>query len=543
MRLLETLRLAALSLALLGLTAGSASASPDLPDWVQAAETLTLGDEAPGLTRPVIGAWTNYYAYGVAPFGSAVEFYSTIQANGYDSAVTMYVIWENRATGQSSFFNLDQGLVTSEVDLFSQGGSPVAILAPSLDAVQLFGPAGALGTYPGSTATGQYQLIVELRDASGNAVIARDNAMFNFVDAAIPVSGTAASASWSANNAYILTGPTRFTGTLNIAPGTFVLCQPDSDSVLSILQGATINANGTNKLPIVISSSLEWSSRQRGDCGGLTVNGFGTINVGTSEGEGDSGTYGGNNPQDNSGTLRYVRVEFAGVLYTDQNELNGIALQGVGAGTTVDNIMVSYGQDDGLEFFGGNADVSFYVGYNNRDDTLDATEGWSGLASNVCLIQTTESTDKPVEFDSNSSVFDLEPRTLGRITGFTIVATGNDDAMVFRVGSYYDLNDGVILNANGRKAIKLGDDDKPGDPTPTFPGTQFGKINNVFFQNGVVGDDAAIQSGNLRLANPGNTVKPDFRVRTGNLGNQGCVTRADPWAFDEWTEYQPGPIL
>jgi len=138
---------------------------------------------------------------------------------------------------------------------------------------------------------------------------------------------------------------------------------PDSDTVLSVLQGAQMIADGTNKRPIVVTSSLQWFDRTKGDCGGLTINGFGTINVdgGSAQGEGDSGVYGGNNPQDNSGIFRYLRVEFAGVLFTDQNELNGIAFQGVGSGTTVDFVQTHMTSDDGIEFFGGTVNVKWAV--------------------------------------------------------------------------------------------------------------------------------------------------------------------------------------
>ena len=103
--------------------------------------------------------------------------------------------------------------------------------------------------------------------------------------------------------------------------------------------------------------------RASGDWGGLVINGRAPVNN-VGEGgalplcEGDSGPYGGNAANDSSGSLQFVRVEFGGIRFTDENELNGIALQGVGTGTVLENIQVVGGSDDGIEFFGGTANIS-----------------------------------------------------------------------------------------------------------------------------------------------------------------------------------------
>ena len=541
----QMMRLIVLSAVLSGLVAGAATAV-SAPDWAVVAEQpLTFGNEQPGINRPVVGAWTNYYTYGVAPFGSSPEFYATIEPGQYDQPVNMYMILENRVSGAAMYYNLSRGWVNSETDLFSApGGDPVAVLPPDLDSVQLWGPNGAFGAYDGPTATGQYQFMVELRAAGTAGVVARDNAMYSFVDAALPLQGNIANQTLTANNTYVLVGPTVVTGNLTIQPGTFVLCTPDSDTVLAIQQGATINASGTNKRPIVISSVNEWQDRAKGDCGGVAVNGFGTINTptGSALGEGDSGSYGGNNPQDSSGTIRYVRIEFAGVLFSQQNELNGLALQGTGSGTTVEYVQVSYGLDDGLENFGGNHDTRYIILYNNDDDSYDATEGWSGSAMNTCVIQTVASSDKGFEIDGNAGDVNALPATLGIFNGFTIVMTGSDQAMVFRVGSRYNLTNGVIINAPGEVAMTLGDSDVPADPTPTFPGTANGVVNNVVFQGGAgAGADPAIVSANVRMEDGARSLtKPRILIRSGSAGGQGCATRNDPWPYAEWTEYQPG---
>ena len=104
-----------------------------------------------------------------------------------------------------------------------------------------------------------------------------------------------------------------------------------------------------------MTSDVEVGERARADWGGLIINGRAPLNVpgGQGEGEGGTGIYGGDDPNDDSGHLHYVRVEFAGTEFSPDNELNGIAFQGVGRRTEVDHIMVKFNKDDGLEFFGG----------------------------------------------------------------------------------------------------------------------------------------------------------------------------------------------
>ena len=101
-------------------------------------------------------------------------------------------------------------------------------------------------------------------------------------------------------------------------------------------RGARLNAIGTREQPIVFTSDQPVGFRNRGDWGGSFINGRAPVNLagGLGTGEGETGVYGGNNPTDNSGTMRYVRVEFAGIEFSPDNELNGIAFQGVGRGVT-----------------------------------------------------------------------------------------------------------------------------------------------------------------------------------------------------------------
>jgi hypothetical protein len=142
-------------------------------------------------------------------------------------------------------------------------------------------------------------------------------------------------------------------------------------------------------------------------------------------GEADTGIYGGNDPNDNSGSLRYVRVEFAGVEFSPDNELNGIAFQGVGRGGSYEFIQVHMNRDDGLEWFGGTADIKYAVVSNAADDSFDWTFGWTGRAQFIALHQRADDADNGIEADNNEFNNSLLPRSNPQIYNITICGDPN----------------------------------------------------------------------------------------------------------------------
>ncbi|MYD86034.1 MAG: T9SS C-terminal target domain-containing protein, partial [Acidobacteria bacterium] len=173
---------------------------------------------------------------------------------------------------------------------------------------------------------------------------------------------------WLLDGAVFVEEPARLT----IEAGTEVFGRSSTNGTLIIARGAQILANGTADAPIVMTSDQKIGDRARGDWGGLIINGRAPLNVpgGEAEGEGDTGVYGGTDPDDDSGHLYYVRVEFAGSEFSPDNELNGIAFQGVGRGTEVDHVMVKFNKDDGLEFFGGTVEVKHVICFAIADDSI-----------------------------------------------------------------------------------------------------------------------------------------------------------------------------
>jgi hypothetical protein len=229
---------------------------------------------------------------------------------------------------------------------------------------------------------------------------------------------------WVNTNYYVLRGAVFVTdgATLNIAPGTRIVGESGSVGTLVVLQGGRLNAIGTAQAPIVFTSDQPIGQRGRGDWGGLIINGRAPVNLegGQGEGEGDTGIYGGTNPNDNSGVLRYVRAEFSGIEFSPDNELNGIAFQGVGRGTTVDHVQAHMSRDDAMEWFGGTVDGKYLVMSNAADDSVDWTFGWTGRLQFVAVTQRGDDADNGIEADNSEFNNNALPRANPQLYNVTL---------------------------------------------------------------------------------------------------------------------------
>jgi hypothetical protein len=229
---------------------------------------------------------------------------------------------------------------------------------------------------------------------------------------------------WVNTYYYVLRGAVfvRNGATLTIQAGTRVVGESGSVGTLIVERGGRLIANGTASAPIVFTSDQAIGTRNRGDWGGLIINGRAPVNLegGQGAGEGDTGVYGGTDPNDNSGVLRYVRVEFSGIEFSPDNELNGIAFQGVGRGTQVDYIQAHMSRDDAIEFFGGTADVKHAVLSNAADDSLDWTFGWTGRAQFIAITQRGDDADNAIEADDNEFNNNALPRSNPQIYNITL---------------------------------------------------------------------------------------------------------------------------
>ncbi len=207
---------------------------------------------------------------------------------------------------------------------------------------------------------------------------------------------------------------------LTIEAGTKIYGEGASTGTLVIHQGGKIMARGTASNPIVMTSDQEVGERGRGQWGGLIINGYAPTNQGIQAGEGDTGDFGGEIPDDNSGVLEYVRVEYAGIEFSPDNELNGIAFQGVGSGTKVDYIQVHMSRDDGIEFFGGTVNTKHLLVTGARDDSFDWTDGWTGKGQFWVAQQYGDEAHNGFENYNSSKNNDAEPRSMPQVYNVTL---------------------------------------------------------------------------------------------------------------------------
>jgi hypothetical protein len=288
-------------------------------------------------------------------------------------------------------------------------------------------------------------------------------------------------------------------GALTFAPGQVVFGGGDSDALI-VSQGSKLFAEGTATSPIVFTSFPDLNddlqpngTTKAGEWGGLVLNGFAPINdctVDTSatpgtaacqkEGEGSSGRFGGDNPADSSGALRYVRVQHAGILFNSTNELNGIAFQGVGSGTIVEHLQIHKAADDGIEFFGGAVNARYVLITDAEDDSFDWTDGWTGSIQFAIARQASDVGNRGIEADNREGAPDNAPRSNPTISNFTFIGAGTggeNDGVKLRRGTDATLVNGVV---SGFALDGLDFDRDSVAATPTIDSTLFaGNTPNV----------------------------------------------------------------
>lgn len=301
---------------------------------------------------------------------------------------------------------------------------------------------------------------------------------------------------------------------LTIDAGTTVYA-PTAGGGLGYLvvdRGGQLHANGSREKPVVFTYVDEADANETttGQWGGLVLNGSAPLNVGggTAEGEGNSGTYGGDNPDDSSGVMTFMQVLYAGQNFTEEDELNGIAFQGTGSGTLVDYIQVHNNSDDGIEFFGGTTNARHVLLSGNEDDALDWTQGWNGKMQFVAIKQGSAS-EHCIEADSNSDDNDATPRANAIISNLTCAgpSDSNENGFRLREGTSAQISNAVIGNFGTGYCVDI-------DDAATF--TSAG--------GSIAGLNGSLTMGNSRVAT-------------------GCgfsVSDGDPFTVADWFAAQSG---
>ncbi len=286
---------------------------------------------------------------------------------------------------------------------------------------------------------------------------------------------------------YKLTGKLQVNSgaTLTIPAGTVIQGVGGTSAYIAIAQGGKINVNGTAAKPVIMTSGL--TTKAAGDWGGLVICGKAPINrvtggASTAQSEVADLTYGGTVANDNSGVIKYLRIEYAGAAFNTEKEFNALSFFGVGSGTVVENVQAFHGSDDGFEFFGGTVNTSNLVAIGNEDDQFDWTEGWSGTNTNWYGKLAFGKGNRGIEADNFEFGFANTPIANPTITNMTLVGPGStadatiyteNQAIKFRRGTKGQISNVVL--SGWKTGI-----DVENDETIAFVPTAL-KVTNVLF--------------------------------------------------------------
>lgn len=295
---------------------------------------------------------------------------------------------------------------------------------------------------------------------------------------------------WTANNKYTLKGFVYVKPgvLLTIEPGTIIKGDKTTKGTLIIERGAQILAVGNALQPIVFTSSQAAGNRSYGDWGGIIICGRAPINLPNSEGiveGGTNATYGGTNPNDNSGKLKFVRIEFCGIAFQPNQEINGLTLGGVGAGTEISNIQVSYSGDDSFEFFGGNVNVKNIVAFRGWDDDFDSDNGFTGKVQFAVALR-----NKDIADQSGSNGFESDNDATGT-TASPFTKTIFSNVSIF--GPQEDA--GTVINTQFKRGAHL----RRNTQTSIYNSVIAGFPTGLFIDGGSTETNAA--AGDLQFRN------------------------------------------
>ena len=244
---------------------------------------------------------------------------------------------------------------------------------------------------------------------------------------------------------------------ITIEAGTTIISNKDSAGVLVIYRDATIVAEGTSSAPIVFTSAE--ATPNPGDLGGVILVGQarGNGNHSVLEGGVDPAfsSFGGTNDAHSSGSLKYVRIEYAGKAVNPGDEVNGLSLYGVGSGTTIDYVEVVRGLDDAFEFFGGAVNCKHLIAYNSADDDFDMDDGFSGKIQYAISVKDPKFTDNKGTTGDISNNFEVDnvnpangflwtraPITGPTLSNFTAIGPNNALWNQYRLWIWYALEKG-----------------------------------------------------------------------------------------------------
>ena len=403
--------------------------------------------------------WTDKVWYG---FTEKVTLKMTVNTYGERYPFTLVAYLQNNQTGQKKYL---PGLSAEVKDIYGRGlGDFQPVVLPDIERETLLGEGGALGeALDAPDEAGMHTLVLEFRDWNGLRILKTLYAKFAVVEDIVDITGNIESDRRLTNNKLYRINGTVFVrngATLTIDPGTVIIGQPGSEppSVLVITRNGKIRAEGTRSRPIIMTSALPFGERQRGDWGGLILLGKAPINYdgGETAIEGlpatEDSKFGGNDPEHDCGTLRYVRVEYAGSIFAPNNEANAFTWGGCGKKTVAEYLQATYGLDDSFEWFGGNMNARYLIGGLGADDYLDWQFGYTGNIQFGFFYQDADNPgNRGIEADNNEFNQGASPLSKPTVFNVTFVGSGvqgfdesNAPGIYLRRGTGGSVNNAIV---------------------------------------------------------------------------------------------------
>ncbi len=373
-------------------------------------------------------------------------------------------------------------------------------------------------------------------------------------------------------NTYILKGPVYVTNnaTITIEAGTTIKGDIINVGALIITRGSKIVSQGSVDKPIVFTSNS--ATPRSGDWAGIVLLGKsltnssfnGTAGLGEIEGgindANGNGLYGGTDAADNSGVLSYVRIEYAGYAFLPDKEINSLTMGGVGNGTKIDHVQVTYAKDDAFEWFGGTVNCSYLIAYKTQDDDFDTDNGYSGNVQFGLIIRDSSIADlsksEAFESDNDANGSTLAPFTspvFSNVTAIGPKATlSNNGSSLYLAGAHIRRNTkvsifnsvfmgwpiGIFIDATKGNPTDLNINDSTlrirntiiaGCPTPisyaassSAPTGASAASLQAWFTNSYFGNSILSTNDDAKFVNPFNYALPDF----GPFGTSPAATGA-----------------
>ena len=557
----------------LALTASGAESSGFAAISVADAQREVSALEQQGTTA-AMWIWTDRYVYQP---GETLTLRWTVKPNNDLYPYTTFVYRQNNQTGAKTFLPGNSSTPVDITGASAAAGYRISRL-PSVTKGVLVGTGGSVVSSALSIPSelGMHTAVVELRDYTGTRIIKSSYFKFGVVDGTETLSGELTTAKTLVRTkAYRISGVYRIKGTtLTIESGTIIQGEPGSQpapSALLIARTATLIANGTRSRPIIMTSSRPFGQRAPSDWGGLVLLGRARINQTGGEApieglpDDNDFRYGGTDDNHNCGVLRYVRVEFAGIVLAANNELNSFTWGGCGRATVSEYLQSHYGQDDAFEWFGGSNDGKYLLATFFRDDGIDWQNGWTGRVQHAAVLQDPSIlSNKGIEADNWDANLSATPISNPTLYNITLIGTGvaaadeaNSAFCVHMRRNTAGSTNNTICQNWGNAALRLQDIDlartspqfsmngmliwnnnRIPNGAATITGQMAGDATAVAFAEGTQGQGRNFVVADPKLRSPLELSNPDFRPGFGSpaLG-PNWVQPPDDGFFDQWAKW------